>query len=346
MDSNGTNESNASTSCHILSQQDVHTILYTRVAVASVAFAANLATLLLMCALTCFQKTHTTFIDRLKLYLTVVTLVYSLLYIFEVLPVETQQVENMTKTVTRSRDWERFCKGCGVVHQYVSCVVLLLIFWMIVFLLWCSKQVATVRMQSNTKIRLHCNQRCLDIAVLISSLGVPLLFVWIPLITDNYGLAGVWCAIIVRRNNLCSQGSGSLLPGLGYEIGLNYGPAIILVLLCTGGMVIVVYRFWNYFKRNGSTTHETNSAIIKGIAPITYLILYNLISFTNATSVVIHNVHGSNTVNYRLWVTHAVMGPAKPLTIPFAFVISQLIIHCYYKYYKRMDLKNSYDVIM
>ena len=45
----------------------------------------------------------------------------------------------------------------------------------------------------NNKSKVH-----FEIAAILLTLAFPLLFVWTPFSTDNYGLEDIWCGIIVR----------------------------------------------------------------------------------------------------------------------------------------------------
>lgn len=310
--------------CHVYSEAEVNTIIYTKIGVATLSFVACLGTLILMCLLMCWLRAWDTLVDRLKLYLTFVAMVLSIMYIFQVLPVKSHTTVNGTATVARSEDWNRACKGIGFLLQYTNWVLLLMIGWMIVFLLWCAYTLGKSQSTTESKWRM-----LLDVAAIASSLVFPLLFLWMPFVTDSYGLGGQWCGIIVKKGRECNE-HGSLLPGLGYQIGLWYGPAIMVALACTVGLVIVTYQFWVYYRRNGLTDEMTRS-IIKAIPPATYLVIYNAISCINCSSIIYHNVKSSNEVNYRLYVTHAVTGPCRALAIPIAFVLSHIILQCCYR---------------
>ena len=338
---NWSNSNNDGDDCHTFSKSEVMTILNTKTAIASLSLVACLATLILMCALTCWQKIMTTFVGRLKFYLTAVALVLSLMYLLQVQPVEPQVVgrENyttVTDIATKNSDWNRACKGIAFLLQYVSWVMLLLIGWMIVLLLWYSHRLQ----DKQAAVTLHQDRKTgFEVGGIVFTLLFPLLFLWIPFVSDNYGLAGQWCGIIVRSGASCDSSgndsdAGSLHPGLGLQIGLWYGPAILIALICIVGLNFVVYRFWVYYKLHGHSNKMT-SAIIKGIPPTIYLVIYNMINIFNATSIMYYNITVSHDTQYRLSVAHAITGPSRALAVPFAFVLSHLIIHCYFNNNKK-----------
>lgn len=321
-----TMDASNSSSCRSLSEQDVKVVINTKIATASLSFVACFVTFILICVLVCYMKVWKTFIHRLKLYLTAVALFLSIMYILQVLPVTTKEGDNGTETVTRSGDWSRACEAIAFLLQYTQWVMLLIICWMILFLLWLVYYLVQTEVKAVT---LENNLR-LEIGGIFFTLIFPLLFLWTPFVTQNYGLGGQWCGIVIKHSNGCSEKNESLLPGLGYQIGIWYGPAFVVAFLCTIGVIIVIHRLWLYYKENGRT-EQMNNAIIKGIPPAAYLVLFNVINCINAASLVYHVLSNDESTNYHLWITHAITGPCRALAIPFAFVLSHLFIRCCFK---------------
>lgn len=325
----------SNSSCPLLSEQEVKVIIYTKIAAASLSFVACLLTFILMCVLVCFMKVWKTFIHRLKLYLTAVALFLSIMYILQVLPVTTKEGDDGTETVTRNLDWSRACEAIAFLLQYTQWVMLLIICWMILFLLW----LAYYLVHTEVKAVTFENNLCLEIGGIFFTLVFPLLFLWTPFVTNNYGLGGQWCGIVIKHSSGCEAKNESLLPGLGYQIGIWYGPAILVTFLCTIGVIIVIRHLWVYYKKNGRT-EQMNNAIIKGIPPAAYLVLFNVINCINAASLIYHAYTKDKTTDYHLWVTHAVTGPCRALAVPFAFVLSQIFIRCCLK-----TQRDSYYII-
>ena len=302
-------------SCNF-SDRQLNAIFYTRIGVASVSFIACLVALILMCVLICYVKVWKTSVHRLKLYLTTAALIISPLYLLQTLPIKYPNV-----------DWTSDCMAIGILQLYMNWVMLLLICWMFVYLLRLAQRIAKPLKLGNSP-----NSKCIEGAGIVFTLSFPLLFVWTPFVTGSYGLGYVWCGIIVRRSGACHD-TDFPTRGLGYLIGLWYGPAFIVVLLCMVGLIFVIGIFVMYYKKRG-LTQQINSAIIKGIPPAVYLILYNAINLVDITSLTYHNIRHSekgDSVDYHLWMTHAVTGPSRALAVPFAFVLSQLLIQCCFK---------------
>ena len=303
-------------SCHSFSDKELNSIFYTRIGVTIVSFVACFVALILISVLMCYMKVWKTLVHRLKLYLTAVALVISPLYLLQTIPMKYPNV-----------DWASACKAIGILQLYVNWVMLLLICWMIVYLLRLAQRIGKPRKFGNSP-----NSKCSEGAGIVFTLSFPLLFVWTPFVTNSYGLGYVWCGIVVKHSRTCND---TAIPtrGLGYLIGLWYGPAFIVVLLCTVGLVFVISKFVVYYKKRG-LTQQINSAIVKGIPPAVYLVLYNAINCVDITSLTYHNIRHSerrDVIDYRLWMTHAVTGPSRALAVPFAFVLSQLLIQCCFK---------------
>ena len=294
------------------------------------SFVACLVALILMCVLICYLKVWKTLVHRLKVYLTAVALVLSVMYLLQVLPMKSQAVQN--EVTVRNDNWNGACKGIAFLQQYVDWIMLLVLCWMVVYLLWLIQPLlrglGTTFGSLSSQSKIH-----FEIAATIFTLAFPLLFMWTPFTTNDYGLADIWCGIIIRQHSDCSNRQESLSRGLGYLIGTWYGPSFIVALLCTVGVIVVVCCLWIYYKKKGRAEYMT-SAILRGIPPAVYLVIYNVISCVDITSLLIHytasNITRGGAVDYHLWLTHAVTGPSRALAVPFAFVLSHFLIrYCF-----------------
>ena len=314
-------------SCHTFSEKELNTIFYTRIGVVTVTFLACLVTLILMCVLICYMKVWKTLVHRLKLYLSAVALVLSVMYLLQVLPIKSQEVQK--EPTGKTNNWNEACKGITFLLQYVEWIMLLMICWMIIYLLWLTQPLLYGSGKA-FNIFSYKNKVYFEITAIFFTLAFPLLFLWTPFSTDNYGLENIWCGIILRKDSDCSNESGSLARGLAYLVGIWYGPSFIVVLLCAVGVIVVVCCLWIYYKKKGRTKYMT-SAILRGIPPAVYLVIYNVITCIDITSLLIHytasNVTRGGAVDYHLWLTHAVTGPSRALAVPFAFVLSHFLIH-------------------
>ena len=302
-------------SCHRnFSSGELNAIFYTRIGVATFAFAACLLVFTLLCTLVCCLRVWKTFVHRLKLYLMAVATVLSVLYLVQVLPVKFD-------TSTDGDAWSATCKPIIFFQMCADWTLLLLICWLVVYLYRLARCIG----KPLTIFPVH-DQILFEAVGIAITFTLPLLFLWIPFVTDSYGVAGglKWCAVVIKRN---CHSTGE---GLGMLIGLWYLPAAIVALICTIGIVITVIFFWKYYNQQGLTYHMSQ-ALMQGIPPVTYLVLYNTINCIDVSSVIYHNSNRKSwklSTDYHLWMTHAVTGPSRALVIPFAFVLSQALIRC------------------
>ena len=257
---------------------------------------------------------------RLKLYLTGVALVLSVLYLLQVLPMKSGSPDRENGIWSDGRWGNSACKLISFSLMYTDWVMLLLICWLILYLFRLAQCIG----KPLTLFHVH-HQVLFEAAVIAFTFTLPLLFVWAPFVTDLYGVGSMmWCGIVIERN------CGDTRQGLGILIGIWYLPAAVIALLCTVGVIIVISLFWKYYKRQGLTRQMSN-AIMKGVPPVTYLVLYNTINCIDISSLIYHNSsRGSwkRNTDYHLWITHAITGPGRALIIPFAFVLSQALIRC------------------
>jgi hypothetical protein len=296
----------------------VDAIFYVRVGACAVTFASCLPSLAVLLVFVCRLRVWNTFVHRIKLYLMAAALAVSVLYLLQVLPMKLGGPPQNGLSV--SRRWNAACKAVIFSLQYGDWVMLLLILWMVVYLckfVWdIGKPVADSKYMQEY-------QRLFEALGTAAAFTLPLFIIWIPFVGDSYGADDHgWCEMDVKES--CNK-TGNL-SGIGYVLGTWYLPAIIVTLACTVGMVLAIVILWRKYKRQG-LTHQMRQAIMKGVAPITYLVLYNVINVIDSANLIYHGVvsqdEWNGRIDYGLWLTHAVTGPARAMTIPFAFFLSQ-----------------------
>ena len=131
----------------------------------------------------------------------------------------------------------RFCETIAFIIQFLISIHLL--FAVGIFLIWfvkILKVTASLRLidEYYEKAK-ECTYTCyswkinkLEIACYVSVLVLPLLFDWVPFITNSYGPFGPWCWIQVESN--CSKHEAAHWE----EIGLWIAPAGLVLLLAFG----------------------------------------------------------------------------------------------------------------
>lgn len=154
--------------------------------------------------------------SRILLYITAVSLAWSIAAGLQVLPVETTATQVTLKT---GLGWRDACTALGFLSNYFS---LCKVFFAFAFCAdvfaakWWRKDLRTVRWEA---------------AAFASSLVLPLvLFSWVPFVGNSYGLAGTWCSIKDSCSNVTSEGR---YLGVGSSSAPNlalYGLSVVMIL--------------------------------------------------------------------------------------------------------------------
>ena len=230
-----------------------------------------------------------------------------------------------------SRSWYEGCKVIIFLLQYCDWLLILLILWLVIYLCkmaWDVGRRAAASGPPQSNKRYH--QQSFEVAGTVAVFVVPLLVIWTPFVGGYYGASDhKWCGMNVKAN--CSRHTESELAGLGYTMGTWYIPAILVTLAANVGIVIALLLLWRYYNRLG-LTHQMKQVILKAIAPIVYLVLFNAINITDSSSVIYHSLSNMETwndsVDFGLWMAHAVTGPGRAMAIPFGFVLSHFFAKC------------------
>ena len=314
------------TSCSFTAEQ-LTGIVATKIATSSVAFGTCLLTLCLMSHFRMWKF----FVHRLTIYLVSLALVLSLMYILQVLPITVKN--RSTNALVNDEKWNRACKGIAFLLQYVLWVMLFVICWIVIFLVRLTRSSLRGRSQ-NTSLRnvRRYNRKALEVTGITLALVLPLTFLWVPFVTDNYGLGGAWCGIVITHKRCSNE---STWPGIGIELGIWYAPAVVTAFLCSVGMVVVLYhicRFYFRKKSNKRMIKQLINVVVDGIPLFLYLIIFNIINVVDATNL-LYDALSNNGVAINLWIMHGFFGPSRALFIPFAFIFGQLLKrikqHCF-----------------
>ena len=123
--------------------------------------------------------------------------------------------------------------------------------------------------------------------------------------------------------------NGSYTEGLEYQIGLWYGPSIVMTSLSFIGIMALVVAFCKGVAR--SETSSLHQKALKEAAPLLiYLIYFNFINCLDIVNRIYYAAVtlGTDTNPYfPLWMANAIGGPGRPLIIPFAFSCSLVMKH-------------------
>ena len=86
------------------------------------------------------------------------------------------------------------------------------------------------------------DHKCYEKLCVITLILFPLLFTWIPLVTEEYGPAGAWCWIQNWKNNCIDNVS---ITGVTEQFALWYGPAMLVSVVESIAIIVIV--FWLLF---------------------------------------------------------------------------------------------------
>ena len=113
--------------------------------------------------------------------------------------------------------------------------------------------------------------RCLEISYILIPILVPFSFLWIPFISNAYGLAGTWCWI-QNKDYFCVRN----WPGLIEWYALWCGP---LIVLCVLNLIIIVAIVVILCKRlciEGTSDTVYRNTLRENAPLLMYPVMYNL----------------------------------------------------------------------
>ena len=301
----GIGDQETNSTCQQFSSKQWHMLSIARTATASTSCLACLTAFILV--LVC--RAHHRFVHRLTLYLTGAAFFLSVLYALQILPVK------LHNGIASTREgWSGLCTAIAFLDQYTGWVMLLIICWinLYLFLLAVTKSSALVN-----------HKRVYEVAGIVTVFILPLTYVWIPFLDDRYGLAGAWCWIKLTKGTC----NASYVTGLEFQIGLWYGPAIVITSLSFIGMCALVYALCKQVLKTENNTAQHINALKDAFPLLVYLVIFN---FINCLDIVNHIYYAIVTLKegkdpyFPLWMVNAIAGPGRPLIIPFAFTCGQL----------------------
>jgi len=287
--------------CFRFSSRDFEAIFGTKVGVAGLAvFACCVAILLIF-----ISKAYKRFVHRLTFYLAFAALLYSVVFILQILPVE----DRCGFMVVRN---EQFCMAAGFLVLYGGWVMLFFICWI------------TLHLFILAVFKRNYKSWKYEVGGLIVCHSCPLMVCVVPFINFKhgvmYGLAGAWCWIKVTGNSCHPYGEGVI-----EQFTLWYGPLIFIVLLIflvIAIMIIALYRGTRERSGELSTTYQLQSqyreALKETMPLLFYPIIYNILCCLAFANRVYYAA--TNKASFPLWIIHAIADPSLPLFIPVAFL--------------------------
>ena len=295
-------------------------ILYIiKLAVSCAALLACAAAIIIIVALKDYKK----FIYRLVLYLMITSLIYAIILILELLPVELSDKDNGV-----SDRYTLMCVITGFLSQVAVWMYVLLICWIVLYLVLLAV------------FKYNANQRRQEITGLCIVLALPLVFNWIPFLHDMYGLSGLWCWIRTVPER-CDRPKYVL--GLIYQITLFYGPISLMAFFGFCSFISICVVLFREACRRSTGLRIISDNIphvraLRGSLPlVTYPLLFSLIFSVMLANRIDYSVavHAGSQPSYPLWLAHAIADPLFTLFPPLAFIFHPSTLKKLYTSFRR-----------
>ena len=194
-------------------------------------------------------KTHASQAHRIFLYLAIVSLLDRIVFGMEVLPIKFEVLGNTSLvTLLNQSGWEDACAAIGFVSQYLSLSKSLALLWLCLYVF------------ALAILRVHLQLVRHEVAGLLCISLIPLVIVWIPFLSNGYGLGGTWCWIKDSCNGTSVQYSW-------YKIGVGDIP---FLLAHVTSLVLIATTIGVFCKRSRTNDHlrQCQQTALKKLLPL------------------------------------------------------------------------------
>ena len=287
--------------CFKFNEHDYNAVLWANNSVALLAVVVCSITIIIIG----IQKAYKEFVHRLALYLTITSLVISIIFLIRVVATEQRCGHLAVKDNNHS-----LCAAMGFLLEYSALTL-------IVFLFWVTFHIFMMAVFKRNFYKSWKN----EVACVVTAIVVPFLISIIPFIPFNqngimYGLTVPWCWIKATDENCNSYNVG-----FSEQIALFYGPLTLLILFNFVVMVavIIIHCRGTIAGDNEPQLQEQHKKALKETWPLLFHpIFFNIIFFLTIGPRLYYNV----TQNFilGLWVIHTISLPCLFLFIPLAFI--------------------------
>ena len=262
------------------------------------------------CALTVVfifaTKQHYQFANRLILYLTVVSSLWSVTIIAQVIPV-VHDKERMNVEVRPG--WKNTCASIGFIAQVVESSKILVVCWIVLYLL------LLVIFKYKISNRRH------EMVGLVTVVALPPFIDWIPFSSSKYGLSGLWCWIKLTDNE-CN----AIFEGILMMLAVEYISVFLAVMFTLVSFVCVVITFFRRAYRIEMKLKWT-SVYQQGLSDATVLMVYPtlyafifIFRFIHRTIYIIQ-IRKTEPPSYMLWLSHSATLGICGILVPFLFIL-------------------------
>ena len=284
----------------------------------SACFSAICSTTLI--GLIFLLKKYSFFIQRLVLYLSLAALVNSLSIVLRLYRIGYRR---------RSEFLDKLCIAAAFIDQ-TSQWSLFLAFAAVTFTLL----MAVVFHKSTVRLeRLY----------IVTIVGLPLTFNWLPFLHGTYGRAGAWCWIRnLNYDDNCSEHRfGTIL-----QFAIWYIPAYVLIgILLITYLAIIAFVVRQKCSRSNRDNEETKK-LHEEVWPLLFhpigLFILNIFPLTNR---IYGTLISEDNPIYGLWILHAIFSPLQGGYIALVYILDRATLRQLTCNKFRTLFKNSSDVV-
>lgn len=192
----------------------------------SVVASASIVACLVALVLICVSKSYRYYLNRLILYLTLLSFAHTLVLALEVIPADLGKAENETVSLREGPGWERICTLLGFFDAYFNLARTLSALWVSVYIFMLAI------------FQVEMKQRKHEVVGIVVVLFLSGLLPWIPFLFDAYGLANVWCWMKYANPN-----NSSSVNFIGLQLGIDMLPQFVLSVACACLTLTIVVVF-------------------------------------------------------------------------------------------------------
>ena len=263
----------------------------------SAGVCLSLTVLILLIVL--FVRAFESFLQRLFVCLTALTVWYLSVMVMHTMPYTTNT--------------SQFCAVMGFLNQWAGISVLIFTF-VVALVIVC--KVCELDIQCSCNSQTGRNKKLIEAGFVLFLIALPLTFIWIPFFNGTYGNAGgsePWCWLVIHNKD-CSED----IAGFWEQIGLWYLPLGILGLLIVFFVLLTVCIFCKRACSYELTRRKHEKKAFETVFLLVFLLLFGTLAGIEATSNLYYGFTKKQQ-GYALLMVHGVFTPVSKFIIPVGY---------------------------
>ena len=282
----------------------------------SVTASVCLVIILLMVLLLFFYRAYESILQRLFFYLSVVTLLYEIANVL--------QMEHLWQY----HQQEKLCVYLGFCNQWTVAMVYLSTVQINVFLMYKVYE----QFRGELCPRVSHSQRCrivLEICSVLFVVLIPIVYLWKPLLDENFGVAGAWCWMRTLNEDCISV-------GFLEQVFYAYILCVVAHIFNLISILLLAGIFYRLARNYREVRHQHLNSVIKTLLLMAFL-LVSVVFDAFEITVRLCTALAHRRELYALWVVYAMGPPISKLAFPVGFLVYLYSI----KKFKREAIKRA-----